>query len=97
MTFPIPRLRALRNRTSFGSQYLGACPEPAMKTFGCFQAIAISSSVHGQPVWPPTSRSSGNQIAMSSSRIGFPHALGMNSAEWPTWNTTGTSSSAHFA
>ena len=30
MTFPIPRFLALRKRTSFGSQYFGAWPEPAM-------------------------------------------------------------------
>jgi len=52
--------------TKVGGKCLGTCAEVSIQTFRCFQATAIASSVHGQPMWPPTMRSSGKSSATSS-------------------------------
>jgi outer membrane protein assembly factor BamB len=41
----------------------GTCADVSSHTFRCFQATAIASSLHGQPMWPPTMRSSGKSSA----------------------------------
>jgi len=41
-------------------------------TFGCFQAIAIISSVQGMPMWMPHNFSSGKSQATLSNVMGRP-------------------------